>query len=145
MIASSIGLSDNPLENISNTYADWSNCSLYNASEYSVIPTNGYEKLQKGAIFLVVSLKGAGDVPVVHCLCLHYQLTRTLCKFKTTMLSPAPVILGSALVRDVPNTRMGTDCQTIDAILDSGFQYGELVSISGESGSGKTLVVKILD
>lgn len=63
------------------------------------------------------------------------------------MTAAASVMLGShlltnALQSEALNTEyIGTGCVTIDDALSGGFTHGEICSIAGAAGTGKTLVL----
>lgn len=62
------------------------------------------------------------------------------------MTEPVPPLLGSALLSTALSNPKpapapaSTGCATLDQALHGGFRYGEITSIAGASGMGKTLV-----
>lgn len=65
------------------------------------------------------------------------------------MSEPAPPILGSTLLAAAlsnPKPALvptSTGCASLDTALYGGFRYGEITSIAGASGMGKTLVSQL--
>ena len=63
-----------------------------------------------------------------------------------TMTASNSVMLGSHLLTNALQTRslavqnVKTSCTTIDDALLGGFTYGEICTIAGATGTGKTLV-----
>ena len=62
------------------------------------------------------------------------------------MAEPAPPILGLTLLSTIlaktkqNPTQASVGCTTVDKALHGGFRYGEITSIAGANGMGKTLV-----
>jgi len=50
-------------------------------------------------------------------------------------------LLATALAKTEPELApASTSCHTLDTALHGGFRYGEITSLAGASGTGKTLV-----